>query len=215
MGCNIFFTLNGVFDLSMDAKIDLKWFQHQDVTYIARHLLGKMLCTNIGGQVTKGMIVETEAYSGQQDKACHANNHRMTKRNKVMFEAGGLAYIYLCYGIHHLFNVVTNIKGRADAVLVRAVEPIEGINAMLQRRNMLKVEKRLTSGPGVLTEALGIKTSHYGTALNSNLIWIENAPVVLEEHVMATRRIGVDYAEEDALKPWRFIIKENKWVSRN
>lgn len=199
----------------MNNKVDLKWFEIDDVTHIAKLLLGKILCTNFNNTIVKGKIVETEAYSGDNDKACHANNQRKTKRNKIMFESGGHSYIYLCYGIHHLFNVVTNIRGKADAVLIRALEPVEGIEMMLARRNMKNLEKRLTAGPGVLTEALGIKTNHYGTALDSNLIWIEDEAAVDEKEIISTKRIGVDYAEEDALKLWRFYIKENKWVSKN
>lgn len=192
----------------------MSWYLHGDVVVVARNLLGKLLCTNFQGSVVKGKIVEVEAYSGDQDKACHANNQRQTKRNQVMFAAGGHAYVYLCYGIHHLFNVVTNLEGKADAVLIRALEPVEGIETMLKRRNMNKVEKRLTGGPGVLTQAMGINTQHYGTALNSNSIWIEDAPLVESKHIVSTTRIGVEYAKEDALKPWRFYIKENSWVSR-
>lgn len=198
----------------MGKKIDLDWYLNSDVVEMAQLLLGKLLCSQVNGEVTKGIIVETEAYSGDNDKACHANNQRMTQRNKIMFDHGGHAYIYLCYGIHHLFNVVTNVKGRADAVLIRAVEPVEGIETMLFRRNMTRLERRLTAGPGVLTQALGIKTTQYGTALNSNLIWIEDAPPLAKEDVITTTRIGVDYAEEDALKPWRFYLKESDWVSR-
>lgn len=198
----------------MGKKIPLDWYLNSDVVEMARLLLGRVLCSQINGKSTKGLIVETEAYSGDNDKACHANNQRMTQRNKVMFDQGGHAYIYLCYGIHHLFNVVTNVKGKADAVLIRALEPVSGIETMLERRRMTKAEKRLTSGPGVLTEALGIKTSQYGTPLDSDLIWIEDANKVSKEDIVATTRVGVDYAEEDALKPWRFYLKENAWVSK-
>jgi len=198
----------------MGTKINMAWYLHNDVVEVAKNLLGKLLCTNFEGVVVKGKIVETEAYSGDNDKACHANNQRLTKRNRVMFAAGGHAYVYLCYGIHHLFNVVTNLKGKADAVLIRALEPVEGIETMLKRRKMDRLEKRLTGGPGVLSQAMGIKTEHYGTALNGNSIWIEDAPKVPGEQIVSGMRIGVEYAEEDAQKPWRFYIKENSWVSR-
>jgi len=194
-------------------KINLSWYEQEDVVALARKLLGKWLCTCIDGTITKGMIVETEAYSGQNDKACHANGQKITKRNKIMFAAGGHAYIYLCYGIHHLFNVVTNREGFADAILIRALEPKVGIDTMLRRRNMQKVEKRLTAGPGVLTQALGIKTHHYGEKLDKNTIWIEDNDEGING-IIATTRIGVEYAEEDALKPWRFYLKENQWVSK-
>ncbi len=198
----------------MADKLKLSWYENTDVTEVAKLLLGKLLCTNIDGIVTKGMIVETEAYSGYNDKASHANNHKKTKRNEVMFGPGGYAYIYLCYGIHHLFNVVTNVEGSAEAVLVRAVEPIEGIELMMQRRKMNRPEKRLTAGPGVLSQALGIQTNHYGEALDGNKIWIEDFNEIDDLCIVTTTRIGVEYAEEDALKPWRFYIKENGWVSR-
>lgn len=198
----------------MGKKIGLDWYQQEEVVKVAQLLLGKRLCTSVDGSITKGMIVETEAYSGDDDKACHANNQRKTNRNRIMFEQGGHAYVYLCYGIHHLFNVVTNISGKADAVLVRAIEPLEGIEVMLKRRKMRKLEKRLSSGPGTLSEALGIKTRHYGTRLDSDRIWIEEGMEVVPDQVVATPRIGVDYAGEDAAKLWRFYVKENEWVSR-
>lgn len=194
-------------------KIDLNWYQNTDVVEMARLLLGKVLCSNTNGTITKGMIVETEAYSGDGDKACHANGQRKTSRNAVMFESGGHAYVYLCYGIHHLFNVVTNRAGRADAVLIRALQPIEGIETMFLRRKISKLEKRLTGGPGMLTQAMGISTRHYGYKLNDDVIWIEEGSVD-QSQIIATTRIGVDYAEEDAQKPWRFYIKENPWVSK-
>ena len=198
----------------MGKKVELSWYSSADVVSVARQLLGKVLCTRIDGVVTKGIITETEAYSGDNDKACHANGQRMTKRNQVMFETGGRTYVYLCYGIHHLFNVVTNVEGKADAVLIRAIEPVEGLDEMLKRRNMQKSEKRLTAGPGVMSKALGITTDYYGTLLDSSTIWIEDKAAIDPDLIVSTTRIGVEYAEEDALKPWRFYIKENKWVSR-
>ncbi len=194
--------------------LDLSFYEHEDVTVVAQKLLGKLLCTNFGGELTKGMIVETEAYSGRDDKACHANGHKKTKRNSIMFAQGGHAYVYLIYGIHHLFNVVTNREGTADAVLIRAVEPVAGIDVMMQRRGLEKPEKRLTAGPGALTKALGITTDHYGTMLNSDIIWIEEGEPLPDDRIVAATRIGVDYAGEDALKPWRYYVKENPWVSR-
>lgn len=192
----------------------MSWYLNENVVDVARRMLGKLLCTNFGRGVTKGIIIETEAYSGNNDKACHANNQNRTRRNQVMFGHGGHAYVYLCYGIHHLFNVVTNKEGSADAVLIRAVEPVEGVEIMLKRRHMKRVEKRLAAGPGVLSQALGIQTNHYGTALNSNSIWIEEGDPIGNDQIVSTTRIGVAYAEEDALKLWRFYIKENNWVSR-
>ena len=192
----------------------MTWYLNSNVVDVARQLLGKVLCTRFDGVVTRGKIVETEAYCGNNDKACHANNQKMTKRNKVMFSAGGCAYVYLCYGIHHLFNIVTNAEGQADAVLIRAIEPIEGIETMMTRRKLNKKGKRISGGPAMLTQALGINTFHNGTVLNGDSIWIEDAMPVDEDYIVFATRIGVEYAEGDALKPWRFFIKENSWVSR-
>ena len=189
-------------------------YLNSNVVDVARQLLGKVLCTRFDGVLTRGKIVETEAYCGNNDKACHANNQKMTKRNKVMFSAGGSAYVYLCYGIHHLFNVVTNVEGQADAVLIRAIEPIEGIETMMTRRNLSIKGKRISGGPAMLTQSLGINTFHNGTVLNGASIWIKDVLPIDEEYIASATRIGVEYAEEDALKPWRFFIKENTWVSR-
>lgn len=195
-------------------KIEMSWYLNDDVAYIARKLLGATLCTHINGELTTAKIVETEAYSGNNDKACHANGQRMTIRNKVMFGPGGHAYVYLCYGIHHLFNVVTNKKGSADAVLIRAVEPIYGMEVMMRRRNLKFPEKKLSGGPGVLSKALGIQLDQYGLKLDSDTIWIEEGDNLRNDQIISTTRIGVEYAKEDALKPWRFYMKENEWVSR-
>ena len=199
----------------MTGKLELAWYQHDDVVFIAKQLLGKLLCTKIDGVVTKGKIVETEAYSGNNDKACHANNQRKTRRNEIMFSAGGHAYIYLCYGIHHLMNVVTNKAGCADAVLIRAIEPVEGLEFMMQRRKLDRIEKRLSGGPGLLSSAMGITINLYGETLTGNTIWIEDQTPVENTQIESTTRIGVEYAGEDAKKPWRFYIKENPWVSRS
>jgi DNA-3-methyladenine glycosylase len=128
-------------------KIPLEFYQGVDVVAIARELLGKVLVTNIDGAITSGMIVETEAYHGLKDKACHAYNGRRTARTEVMYQSGGLAYVYLCYGIHSLFNIVTNVKDRADAVLIRAIEPLEGLEVMMERRKQAKLQPTLTAGP--------------------------------------------------------------------
>lgn len=186
------------------------FYQRSNVLEVARDLLGKVLCTSINGVLCKGKIVEVEAYCGVNDKACHANNGKRTARTEVMYHAGGCAYIYLCYGIHHLFNVVTNVEGVADAVLVRALEPLEGMDVMKAR--LQSSNKKLTNGPGILAKSMGITTQLTGTDLTGEAIWIENAVNVME--VVATARIGVDYAEEDALLPWRFYIKDSDWVSK-
>jgi len=197
-------------------KLDQEFYTRSDVTIVARDLLGKVLCTNVNGEgITAGIIVETEAYSGHNDKACHANDGRRTARTEVMYASGGVAYVYLIYGMYHLFNVVTNVNGVADAILVRALEPVEGIDVMLKRRKMSKMDKRLTAGPGVLSQALGISTDLYGEIVTGEKIWIaDNGISIKEESLVRSGRIGVDYAGDDAFKPWRYYIKENQWVSR-
>ncbi|MDZ7716864.1 MAG: DNA-3-methyladenine glycosylase [Balneolaceae bacterium] len=197
-------------------KLPLEFYQRSDVVQISQELLGKVLCTNIGGELTSGIITETEAYCGRGDKACHANNNTRTNRTEIMYRAGGNAYVYLCYGIHHLFNVVTNKKDLADAILIRAIEPVDGIETILERRGFDESEPKLTAGPGRMTQALGITTNiHDGTDLLGDIIWIEDRNISLAKtDITATKRIGVDYAGEDANLPWRFIIKDNKWVSQ-
>ncbi|MDH5367990.1 MAG: DNA-3-methyladenine glycosylase [Cyclobacteriaceae bacterium] len=192
-------------------RIDQNFYFENDVTYIAKTLLGKTLCTNINGVQTSAYIVETEAYS-VKEKGCHAYNYKKTNRTSIMFQKGGIAYIYLCYGIHNLFNVVTNIEGEPEAVLIRAIEPINGVETMEQRRGLKG--KALTSGPGKLTSALGIKHNHNGISLLSDNIWIEEGKKIDEIEIVSTTRIGIDYAEEDAFLPWRYYIRGNKYISK-
>jgi DNA-3-methyladenine glycosylase len=191
------------------------FYQRPDVVAIAKELLGKVLVTNFEGQYTSGLIVETEAYRGAADKASHAFGNRRTNRTEVMYGHGGVAYVYLCYGIHHLFNVVTNIEDVPHAILVRAVEPLEGIDIMLQRRRKEKLQPNLTAGPGAMSEALGIKTKHTGLNLQGPEIYIENRGIKIPlSQLISATRVGVAYAEEDALRLYRFYIKDNKYVSK-
>lgn len=194
-------------------KLPKSFYARNKVVQVARDLLGKTIYTNIKGELTSGIITETEAYCGASDKACHAYNKR-TPRTEIMYQQGGLAYVYLCYGIHHLFNIVTNKKDNADAVLIRAIEPIEGIDIMMKRRNMRKIETRLTAGPGSMSKALGITTELYGMDLASDVVWISEGIKVDRNKIIASKRIGVDYAGEDALLPWRFTIEGSKWISK-
>ena len=197
------------------AKIPRSFYTRPDVVTISRELLGKFLFTQFNGIRTGGMVVETEAYAGTGDRACHAHLNRRTKRTEIMYHAGGVAYVYLVYGLHALFNIITNEEGKADAVLVRAIEPTEGVEEMLLRRNLLSPEPRLTAGPGVVSQALGISTRHYGTDLTGNDIWLEDRGVVVpEEDFIASPRVGIDYAGEDALLPWRFRIRGSRWMSK-
>ena len=196
--------------------LPLSFYTRHDVLDVATELLGKVLCTRFNDELTMARIVETEAYNGVIDRASHAFGNRHTNRTSVMFGHGGTAYVYLCYGIHHLFNVVTNKSGIPHAVLIRAAEPLEGIPIMLERTGKTKPDVTLTSGPGNVSKALGITTAHTGLLLRKPPIWIASDDFMLQpENIVATKRIGVDYAAEDALLPYRFIVKGNKYVSGN
>jgi len=191
-----------------------KFYMRRDVVKIAKDLLGKIIVTYFDEQLTAARIVETEAYEGITDKASHAYNNRRTRRTEIMFAPGGAAYVYLCYGIHHLFNVVTNMEDVPHAVLVRAAEPITGIETMLQRTAKKVADHTLTRGPGNVSKALGIYTQHTGTDLKSENFFIAADDYRLTKNQIAiTARIGVQYAAEDALLPYRFFIKDNPYVS--
>lgn len=195
-------------------KLDYNFYNRADVVKIARELLGKVLVTKWDGIITSGRIVETEAYNGVFDRASHAYNGRRTARTEIMYNDAGSGYVYLCYGIHHLFNVVTNVKNTPHAILIRAVEPLQGINIMLQRTGKQNPDRTLTSGPGNVSKALGILTRHSGISLMDNLIFIADDGYALpRKEIIATPRIGVDYAGEDALLPYRFFIRNNIYVS--
>ena len=195
-------------------KLPESFYQRSNVVKIARELLGKGLFTRIDDTVTGGMIVETEAYSWKE-RGCHAYGARKTQRNAVMFGKGGHSYVYLCYGMHNLFNIVTNEQDAADAILIRAIEPVEGIEEMKRRRGPLTSSFHLTSGPGKLTKALGIDRKWNGKYLLGNEIWVEdfgrNFP---KKDIEASHRIGIDYAGEDAKLPWRFTVKDSLWLSK-
>lgn len=196
------------------------FFQNPDVTEVARQLLGKLLVTEIEGVRTSGIIVETEAYCGLTDRACHAFPLKRTRRTEPMFLPGGHAYVYLCYGLHYLFNVVTGPENEPDAVLIRAVEPVDGISAMMQRRGLDQLSTKISKGPACLARALGISGIQNAKPLTkANGVWIEESPMDFTqgcpkaEWIGSTTRVGVDYAGPDAQKPWRYFIKKNKWVS--
>ena len=198
----------------MMNKLNKSFYQRSDVLQIAKDLLGKLLVTKWDGIITSGRIVECEAYAGVMDKASHATGGRRTARNEIMYGNGGTAYIYLCYGIHHLFNVVTNTENIPHAVLIRAIEPIEGINEMMKRMNLNKPDPTITRGPGKLSMAMGIFTKHSGISLSGNSLFIADDGFVLKKkEIVASPRIGVAYAGKDALLPYRFYIKGNSFVS--
>ena len=214
-----FLILAGKYDIMppQNTRLERSFFVREDVIRVSRELLGKYLVTNLGEGLTAGRIVEVEAYRAPEDKASHAYGNRLTERTRVMFSRGGHAYIYLCYGIHHLFNVVTGGEGMAHAVLIRALEPAENLNLMLRRRRMDKVAARLTAGPGVLSQAMGITRELTGTDMlhPESPIWIESRekPIAATD-ILCSPRIGVDYAEECAAWEWRFFLKGNPWVSK-
>jgi DNA-3-methyladenine glycosylase len=195
-------------------KLPRSFYAQDDVTRVARALLGKTLCSNIEGKFTSGIIVETEAYRGRQDRGCHACLHGLTERTRVMFGPPGFSYVYLCYGIHHMFNVVTNTEGMADAVLIRAIEPFEGIEWQLARRHQNKVRRNTAGGPGLVCQALGIQTrAHYGVDLLGDLLWIEDRSHYPHAEVIASPRVGLGSAGDDARLPWRFRIQESAFTS--
>jgi DNA-3-methyladenine glycosylase len=198
-------------------RLEKSFYIREDVVSLSQELLGKYLVTQFEGAQTVGKIVETEAYRAPDDKASHAYGNRRTARTEVMFAEGGVAYVYLCYGIHHLFNVVTGPEGTAHAVLIRAIEPVEQTAVMLRRRGMDRVKPQLTAGPGVMSKALGITTAFTGQSLmtDESPIWIEDRGDNLPpEAILASPRVGIDYAEECAAWNWRFRIKNSKWTSK-
>ena len=198
----------------MDNKLPASFYQGEDVVAIARNLLGKQLNTQFNNVHTAGIIVEAEAYCGATDRACHAFGPKRTPRTEVMFAGGGVAYVYLVYGLHHLFNIVTNRQGVADAVLIRAIEPTIGSEIMQGRRGIMANGKLLTGGPARLTQAMGITVAANRTNLTGDKIWLSDGRPCPDDEIVATTRIGVDYAGADALLPWRFYLRGNKYVSK-
>ncbi|MDB5007496.1 MAG: 3-methyladenine glycosylase [Mucilaginibacter sp.] len=196
-------------------KLTETYYHSDNVVALSRDLIGKYLFTCIDGINTGGYIVETEAYNGIIDKASHAFGNRQTPRTKTMFMQGGIAYVYLCYGIHEMFNIVTSGEGQPHAILIRAVQPTEGIEAMLYRRNMVTVKPNITSGPGSVAKALGISRNINAFSLQSDTIWVEDKGLIFsDEQIAAVPRVGVSYAGEDALLPYRFYVKGNPYVSK-
>jgi len=197
------------------VKLPESYYLSQDVLHLSKDLLGKYLFTCIDGITTGGYIVETEAYNGIIDKASHSYGNRITPRTKTMFMQGGISYVYLCYGIHEMFNVVTSVEGQPHAILIRAIQPTEGLDIMLYRRNMISLKPTITSGPGSVAKALGISRNINAISLQSDVLWIEDRGLIFpNEAIAAVPRIGVAYAGEDALLPYRFYVKGNPYVSK-
>ena len=195
-------------------KLTIDFYNRTDVIQVAKELLGKIIITNIDGNKTSARIVETEAYIAITDRASHSYNGKRTERNEHMYGPAGNSYVYICYGMHHLFNVVTNNAGTPDAVLIRAAMPLSGIEIMLQRTNKLKADYTLTKGPGNMAKALGISKQHSGVNLQGTKIFLaDDNFIVTPKDLGISKRIGVDGAGEAAMYPFRFYIKGNKYVS--
>ncbi|MEI7663303.1 MAG: DNA-3-methyladenine glycosylase [Bacteroidota bacterium] len=191
------------------------FFLRPDVVQVAKELIGKKIITVFDGKITSGIICETEAYAGVTDRASHAFGGRRTARTEVMYAGGGTAYVYLCYGIHSLFNIVTNVEGIPHAVLIRGIIPAEGTEIMLGRTATARLSKGAGTGPGKVSKLLGIHYSHSGLPL-SNIsgtteppaIWVENEGLAVGPGMItAGPRVGVDYAGADALLPYRFRFR--------
>ena len=195
-------------------KVPLSFYQRKNVVKIAKELLGKIVVTNFDGQVTSGRIVETEAYIGLTDKASHSFAGKRTSRNEHMYSAAGTAYIYICYGMHQMLNIVTNDAEIPDAVLIRAIEPLKGIEIMAQRTGKKEGDKTITSGPGNVGKALGIFKHHSGLyLLDEEIYLLDDNKKFTNENIGISKRIGVESAGADALLPYRFYMKGNKYVS--
>jgi DNA-3-methyladenine glycosylase len=201
-------------DIFIMKKLPALFYNRTDVIGIAKDLLGKLLVTAFDDGFTAGRIVETEAYNGIADKASHAYGGRRTKRTETMYGAGGIAYVYLCYGIHHLFNIVTNATDIPHAILIRGIEPVKGIPVMLQRMRKENLDETVGRGPGNVSKALGISVRHTSLSLLNKDIYIaDDGAIIKPSQIGISPRIGVDYAAEDALLPYRFYIKGNPYVS--
>lgn len=199
-------------------KLDESFYDRTDVLKISRELLGKILVTRFNGVITSGRIVETEAYAGEGDRACHAFGGRRTPRTEPIYGSPGTVYIYICYGMHHLFNVVTNKKDIPDAVLIRALEPMAGVEHMLLRTHKKEFGNTLTRGPGNAARALGISKERSGLSLYGNSVFIAadefSAGYQLQRELIgSSKRIGVENAGDAAFLPYRFYLKGNQFVS--
>lgn len=200
--------------LNNHSILPRSFYTRPEVVDIARELLGKVLYTSINGQVSAGIITETEAYAGITDKASHAYNNRRTSRTETMYLNGGTAYVYLCYGIHSLFNIVTSVTDHPHAVLIRGIEPLHGIEVMKLRSGKMKLSPQDGIGPGKVARLLGIAVMHSGLDMciagTGDRIWVQDEAIQVQEtEIIAGPRVGVDYAGEDALLPYRF-----RWIEK-
>lgn len=196
-------------------KILPEFYESNDVVFLSRMLLGKYLFTQIDGQLTGGRIVETEAYRGPEDRGSHAHNNRYTPRTQVMFSQGGVSYVYLCYGIHYLFNIISGDEGNPHAILVRGIEPVTGIETMLVRRNMTGLAPRITAGPGAVAQALGLNKTHNALSLQGQTVWLEDrGELDAMETIITGPRVGMNFEGPWHSIPWRFSLKGNRYVSK-
>jgi DNA-3-methyladenine glycosylase len=196
------------------TKVARKFYLRENTIQVARELLGNLLVVpdEMGNRVS-GMIVETESYCGINDKGAHSYGGRRTARNEVTYGIGGHVYVFFIYGMYFQLNLVTGPVDYPHVVLIRAVEPVEGIETMRARRGPMN-DKNLTSGPGKLCIALSIDRTLNGADLAGDQIWVENYRSISDSEIAVGKRIGIDYAGEDAQKPWRFWVKGNEFVSR-
>lgn len=196
-------------------KLPEAYYHNPDVVALSKDLLGKYIFTSIDGETTGGYIVETEAYAGIIDRASHSFGGKVTPRTQTMYMQGGVSYVYLCYGIHEMFNIVTSVEGQPHAILIRAIQPTHGLDVMMFRRNMETVKPNITRGPGSVAKALGISRKINALSMLSDTIWLEDRGLTFADaEVAAGPRIGVSYAGEDALLPYRFYVKGNIYVSK-
>jgi DNA-3-methyladenine glycosylase len=206
-------------------KLEREFYLRNDTLSIARDLLGKLIVVpDENGKRVSGMIVETEAYLGVTDRAAHSYGGRRTARNEVMYGLAGHVYVFFVYGMYYQFNVVCGPVDTPHAILIRGVEPIEGIGKMRERRGFLsepgaiatgsKRDKNLTSGPGKLCIAMAIDKSLNGEDLLGHRVWLEEHRTFIGDEIAIGKRIGIDYAGVDAEKPWRFWVKGNEFVSK-
>jgi DNA-3-methyladenine glycosylase len=199
---------------NIEMKLPREFYLREDTLTVARDLLGKLLVVPTeDGERVSGLIVEIEAYMGEIDRAAHSFGGRRTPRNEITYAAGGHVYVFFIYGMYYQLNFVTGAVDRPHVALIRGIEPVEGIEIMRQRRGPMP-DKNLTSGPGKLCIAFGIDRSLNGEDLLGNKIWLEDHETFSHDQIDAGKRIGIDYAEEYAEKPWRFWVRNNPFVSR-